>query len=68
MRWTGEGVCPHLPRIPARIDEVAVPAHSHVRRRLLPPRAFQPELGGVEPGVAARGFDPASGAFADDTI
>ena len=29
-RVTRKGVCPRPPRIPARIDEVAVPAHGRV--------------------------------------
>jgi hypothetical protein len=67
MRVTRERFCPHRPRIPARIDEVAVPTHGrvgdvfyrHARSGLSVAMSSR-----VSPPAACR-IDPASGAFAD---
>jgi hypothetical protein len=66
MRATREGFCSHRPRIPARIDEVAVPAHGrvgdvfhrHARSGL------SLAMSSLVSSPATCRFDPASGAFA----
>jgi len=64
MRVTRAGICSRRPRVSARIGEVAVPATA-TSTTSSPLRAFRPDPGDGEPGLAARRFDPASGAFAD---